>query len=83
MLLKLYRMSANTNGVVRRQNAWLERVEIKGGVGALHLTGKKKNRDWMDDGDDEDGEEEYNNAEERGGSEEEEEPLFGRGGVVG
>jgi hypothetical protein len=82
MLLKLYRMSANTNGVVRRQNAWLERVEIKGGVGALHLTGKKKNRDWMDDGDDEDGEEEYNNAEERGGSEEEEEPLFGRG-VVG
>jgi hypothetical protein len=31
MLLKLYRMSANTNGVVRRQNAWLERVEIKGG----------------------------------------------------
>ena len=52
------------------------------GVGTLHLTGKKKNRDWMDDGDDEDGEEEYNDAEERGGSEEEEEEelLFGRGG---
>ena len=83
VLLELYRMSANADGVVRRQNAWLERVKSKGGVGTLHLTGKKKNRDWRDDGDDEDGEEEYNNAEERGGSEEEEEPLFGRGGVVG
>jgi hypothetical protein len=48
----------------------------------LHLTGKKKNRDWMVNGNDEDGEEECNDAEERGGSEEEEEPLFGRG-VVG
>ena len=48
----------------------------------MHLTGKKKNRDWMVDGDDEDGEEECDDAEERGGSEEEEEPLFGRG-VVG
>jgi hypothetical protein len=55
---------------------------VGGGVGTLHLTGKKKNRDLMVDGDDEDGEEEYDNAEERGGSEEEEEPLFGRG-VVG
>ena len=35
----------------------MERVESKGGVGTLHLTGKKKNRDWMVDGDDEDGEE--------------------------
>ncbi len=52
------------------------------GVGTLHLTGKKKNRDWMDAGDYEDGEQEYNDAEARGGSEEEEELLFGRG-VVG
>ncbi len=36
----------------------MERVESKGGgVGMLHLMGKKKNRDWMVDGDDEDGEE--------------------------
>ncbi len=48
----------------------------------MHLTGKKKNRDWMVDGDNEDGEEEHNDLKERGGLEEEEEPLFGRG-VVG
>ena len=57
VLLKLYRTSANANEVVRRRNSWLERVESGGGVGTLHLTGKKKNRDWMVDGDDEDGEE--------------------------
>ena len=58
VLLELYRTSANADGLVRRQSVWLERVKSEGGVGMLHLTGKKKNRDWMDDGDDEDGEEE-------------------------
>ncbi len=71
MFLELYRTSANVNEVVRRQNSWLERVKSKGGIGTLHLMGKKKNRDWMVDGDDEDGEEEFDDAEERGGLEEE------------
>ena len=31
LLLELYRTSANANGVVRRQNAWLERVKSKEG----------------------------------------------------
>ena len=40
VLLEPYRTSANANEVVRRQNAWLERVENEGeGVGTLHLTG--------------------------------------------
>ena len=61
--------------------------EQGGGGGTLHLTGKKKNRDGMVDGDDEDGEEKCGYAEERGGLEEEEEPLFrclggGRGRIA-
>ena len=31
VFLELYRTSANANEVMRRQNAWLERVESKGG----------------------------------------------------
>jgi pre-rRNA-processing protein TSR3 len=82
-LLELYRTSADADEVVGRQNAWLERVENEGGrAGTLHLTGKKKNRDWTvrrgdggeDDDDDHDGE--------AGGGSEEEEPSFGKG-VVG
>ena len=66
MFLELYRTSANVNEVVRRQNSWLERVKSKGGIGTLHLMGKKKNRDWMVDGDDEDGEKKCDYAEEMG-----------------
>ncbi len=67
MFLELYRTSANANEVMRRQNVWLERMESeRGGGGRLHLTGKKKNRDWMVDGDDEDGEKKCDYAEEMG-----------------
>lgn len=72
-LLELYRTSANADELVQRQNDWLARVEQEGGrVGTLHLTGKKKNRDWIIDDDDND-----NCEEEEEGMEEE--PLFGRG----
>ena len=84
-LLELYRTSADADEVVRRQNAWLERVESEGGrAGTLHLTGVKKNSDWMvrgdDEDEDEDGGDEDDNGEEGGGSEEEG-PSFGRGAV--
>jgi len=81
-LLELYRTSADADEVVRRQNAWLERVESEGGrAGTLHLTGVKKNRDWMLRGEDDE-----DDGEDGGGSEEEEEEeeepsSFGRGAV--
>ena len=88
-LLELYRTSADADEVVRRQNAWLERVESEGGrAGTLHLTGVKKNRDWVVRGeDDEDGGDDDDDGEGGGGSEEEEEEeeeepsSFGRGAV--
>ncbi|KAL3772881.1 hypothetical protein ACHAW5_002146 [Stephanodiscus triporus] len=74
-LLELYRTSADAEEVVRRQNSWLERVEREGGrAGTLHLTGKKKNRDWIDGVDDDDDDDDDDEG--RGS---EKEPSFGRG----
>jgi pre-rRNA-processing protein TSR3 len=80
-LLELYRTSADAEEVVRRQNEWLERVEREGGrAGTLHLTGKKKNRDWGR-GDEVDDDEDDNDDDGDGGEREsvEEGPSYGRG----
>jgi pre-rRNA-processing protein TSR3 len=89
-LLELYRTSADAGEVVKRQNEWLERVEMEGGrAGTLHLTGKKKNWDWNNRGDEEYDDDEHDDGG-RGGSEKEEDeeeeeeekeegPSYGRG----
>ena len=81
-LLELYRTSVDADEVVQRQNEWLVRVEQEDGrVGTLHLTGKKKNKDWItNNNNDEDDSDDENNVKDGDSEEEvEEEPSFGRG----
>jgi pre-rRNA-processing protein TSR3 len=85
-LLELYRTSVDADEVVQRQNEWLVRVEQEDGrVGTLHLTGKKKNKDWItNNSNDEDDSDDENNVKDGDSEEEvEEEPSFGRRGVMG
>lgn len=79
-LLELYRTCIDADEVVQRQNEWLARVEQEDGrAGTLHLTGKKKNKDWIiNNSNDEDDSDDENNVEE-GDTEVEKEPSFGRG----
>ena len=81
-LLEVYRTSVDAEEVVQRQNEWLARVEQEDGrVGTLHLTGKKKNKDWINNNDDDDDSDDENGVEDGDSEEEEveEEPSFGRG----